>query len=671
VPLDTSATSSSHPSLRPAIRALRPAVWWTLGVIFFVLIAIGPPIVALARAGIAAQGAQTALRAAVDHVARRDMDAASLALMEARTSLTDAREALKGIGFWRDMPGIGTQVRALENAASAGASTVDAMADLFHVATDVLDAASSISAATGELVNPVEAHRSFNSLTADEKRAILARLDRSLPDIRAAQAKVTVALDRWNQIPQGQLFAPLKKAFQPVADNLPKLKRSLDEAVPLLEILIPFAGFPEPAEFLIVLQNDDEMRATGGFIGTWGILSVDGGDLKQFAFSDVYTLDNPASGVWKEVPPAPLRDRLGVAAWFFRDANWSPDFPTSAARLSDFYVREVYAGTGMKVKTPDGVIALNAPLFAGLLGVTGPITVDGVTFDANNFFEKLEYEVEQAFLQKGITQDKRKDILLKLGDVMLERLTSLPASRWPDLLDLLTRSLTDKDVQMYARNPALQERFDAFGWSGRAKPTNGDFVWVIDSNLAALKTDGIMQKRIRYTLDAKDPERPVATVTLTYSNNGPTIGTDYRYTRYRDYVRLYVPEGSELIEVNGAMRDDRYRTGGRVVPGAVDAYKELGKTVYGAFWSIEPKTTQEITFRYRLPQSVRDQLVENTYHLDIPKQSGNDDMALTLDLQFGKNIKRAMPAEESDQFGNATYLLESDLAQDREFNITF
>jgi hypothetical protein len=646
--------------------------WIVLIVVVAIIAATAPAVYALIRAGWAAQSAKILLERAVSEVQDGDAEGAVATLGDAKDQLGDARDALKGTGFWRDAPGVGTQVRALEDAASAGASTVDGVRDIFQVISGLLDAASSVSVATGELVNPVEAHRSFNDLTPEEKRSMLAKLDRSLPDIREAQAKVAVALSTWNRIPQNQLYAPIRKAFQPVADNLPRLKKTLDEAVPLLEAFIPLAGYPEPADYLVVLQNSDEIRATGGFLGTVGTLKVDGGDLKQFAFSDVYSLDNPASGNWNEVPPAPIRDRLGVPKWFFRDSNWSPDFPTSAQKMSDFYVHELKAGLHVDVPPPSGVIAMNAPFFEELLRITGPITVDGVTFNAENFFETLEYEVEQAFLNKGISVDQRKQILVKLGDALIDKVMSLPARQWPELLDLTTDALDHKQIQIYARDPELLKRLDAFEWTGRAKPTNGDFLWVIDSNLAALKTDGIMDKGITYKVDATNPARVVATVTLKYTNNGPGIGKDYRYTRYRDYVRLYVPDGSTLVDVKGAMKDDRYRTGGRFVAGPVDVYKELGKTVFGAFWSIEPKNTQEITFTYVLPAEVGERITgKGVYHLDIPAQSGNEKTDLTLDLRFGKNLKSAVPGEESEQHGDANYRVESITSEDRSFEVTF
>jgi hypothetical protein len=645
--------------------------WVILAIIVIIVALTGPALVALARAGIAVQSARTSLAGAVAHAEKSEFNDASADLGAAQRSLAVARDVLNGTGFWRDIPGIGTQIRAIQDAASAGSATLDGVHDLVNVASSVLDAASRANAVTGELVNPVDAHRTFKDLTAEEKRSILAKLNSQVPEIRVAQAKINVALDTWSHIPQNSLFGPLRTALKPIADNLPRLKQSLDEALPLLETLIPLAGYPKPADYIVVLQNSQELRATGGFLGTVGTLEVDGGDLKTFAFGDVYNLDNPASGKWKEVPPDPIKQRLGVPAWYFRDANWSPDFPTSAEKLMDFYVREIYTGTGKTVPKPGGVIALNPPFFQLLLRMTGPITIDGFTFDANNFFDQLEYQVEVGYLSKGtIPQSQRKEIVAKLGDALLAKLTELPASRWPDLLDLATQSLERKQIQVYSSDPELLKRLDAFGWTGRTKATNGDFLQVIDSNLAGLKTDGVMVKRVKYQVDATDPYRPVATVTLSYTNNAPGL-SDFRYSRYRDYVRVYVPEGSQLIDSQGAMKDDRYKTGGRFTPGPVDVYKDLGKTVFGAFWSIEPKATQEITFTYVLPQVVRDGLQDSKYRLDWPKQSGVDEAALTLNLKFGKKLQHATPPEASTEFGDANYRVTTDSLTDRTFQISF
>ena len=175
---------------------------------------------------------------------------------------------------------------------------------------------------------------------------------------------------------------------------------------------------------------------------------------------------------------------------------------------------------------------------------------------------------------------------------------------------------------------------------------------MVDANLAALKTDGVMEKRVLYQLDGRDPAHPRATVTLTYRNTNRSIS--WRYTRYRDYVRIYVPEGSRLIGSSGAMLNDKTKTGGRVVEGVVDVMHDLGKTVFGAFWAVEPGETRTLSFTYELPPSVMTSLVSDKYTLLVQRQPGSLS-ALTLDLNFGKNILSAIPAEQKHFFGDARY----------------
>jgi hypothetical protein len=656
-------------------------LWSFIALIMAVVALTAPAVVALTRAGASVYMAKSAIERMADVMKDRDIDRATAELDTAYEHLVDARRAVKGTGFWRDVPMIGTQIRALEDAASAGAETLDGVRGVLAVAADLLDVALEAGDLAGDVDVEIGEGRSFEDLTPEEKRNIFARLSQALPEMRVAQAKIDVALETWNRIPQNELIAPLRRALQPVAEGLPVLKRSMDEAIPLLEVFIPLAGYPEPGNWVVILQNTDEIRPTGGFIGTVGTLQVDSGEINEdtFSFVDVYAIDMPAAERgWNEVPPTPIAERMGVNRLFLRDVNWSPDFPTSAARIADFFVREVELGTGVRPPEPSGVIAINPPLFEELIRITGPITVnDGVediTFDADSFFDVLEYEVEVGFLKKGIPRSERKALVQKVGNELLSRLTKLPASKWPGLLDLLTERFRREQILIYAKDPELMARLDASGWTGRTLPTDDDYLMVIDANLAALKTDAVVDKRVSYKLDARDPSNIMATVTLSYTNNAPGLADpndpiNFKFTRYRSYTRLYVPEGAELISSSGAMADDRYRTGGVFRAGRVDVMKELGKTVFGAFWSIEPRTTQELSFTYRLPASVADRLRADSYKLDWQKQSGNDKATLTLDLAFGTNLMSADPPEESEEWGDASYRLQTDSMIDRSFEI--
>lgn len=680
------APPKAGPIKDKAVRKLRKkkpnyTLWIILALIAIVLAVTGPAVLALVRTGASALAAKSSVECMVEAMKDRDIDTASVELDRAHGQLVDAHNAVKGVGFWRDMPTIGTQIRALEDATAAGAEMLDGIRGVFVIAADLMDIASEAGALVGEVDVEIEEGRSFEDLTLEEKREILGRLYRALPEMRIAQAKIDVALETWNRIPQNELIAPLRNALQPIAEGLPVLKRSMDEAIPLLEVFIPLAGYPEPSNWVVLLQNTDEIRATGGFIGTVGTLQMDSGEINKetFKFVDVYSIDFPAADKgWSEPPPLPIKERMGIQNLYLRDANWSPDFPTSAAKMLDFYVREIELGTGVRPPTPTGIIAINPPLFEELMRIVGPITVsDGVediTFEAGTFFDVLEYEVEVGFLKKGIPRPQRKDLVQVVGNELLSKLMKLPASQWPDLLDVLTKRFERDQIIIYATDPDLMARLDAFGWTGRTLPTEGDYLMIIDSNLAALKTDAVVDKDMTYKLDARDPDNLTAMVTLSYSNNAPGLADpndplNYKFTRYRSYTRIYVPEGAELISSSGAMADDRYRTGGVFRAGRVDVMKELGKTVFGAFWSIEPQTTQELSFTYRLPASVSERIKNNAYRLDWQKQSGNDEATLTLNLEFGKKVMSATPPEGELKWGDAAYRMSTDSMLDRSFEV--
>lgn len=666
--------AASHPA--PAPRPSKPRkdrrkLWIILGVVAFLIISLIPAGIALTRAGVAALAAKRAVQDAQTHLKALDVTSASDDLTRAQDSLSDARTALQGVGFWRDMPVVGTQLRALEDAASAGQGTLDSAVDVLRLVSTVVDALRGGTEAVANTGTGIAPTRSFTDLSIAEKRDLLRRLNAELPQLRLARDKMDLALAYWNRVPQDKLAGPVRDALKPLADTIPQLQKSLNEIVPIIEVVVPMAGYPNPHRYLLALQNSSELRPGGGFIGTIGTMTWDAGELSEFLFTDVYNVDNPVSGVWKETPPAPIQKYLGLSNWFLRDANWSPDFSVSGERILDFYTREVQLQLHAPLPHPPTTyIALEPGFFANLLRLTGPIAADGDTFTADNFFDKLEHKVEVEWHQRGIPVEKRKEIISKLGDDLAKKLFALPASRWPEILDLVTLSLERKQIVVYSREADLQALFDTRGWSGRTRPTAGDFLWVVDANLAALKTDLVMKKTIAYRLDATNPAGPTATVTLRYQNAPPPTG-DYRFTRYRTYTRVYVPEGSQLISSNGAMKDDLNKTGGKMIPGTVDVFNELGKTVFGAFWSIEPGKIGELSFTYRLPSDVATKISQGSYRMDWMKQVGIDNARLTLDLLFGKKLKTATPSEDPKQWGDSKYELQMDSLVDRQFEMTF
>jgi len=105
--------------------------------------------------------------------------------------------------------------------------------------------------------------------------------------------------------------------------------------------------------------------------------------------------------------------------------------------------------------------------------------------------------------------------------------------------------------------------------------------------------------------------------------------------------------------------------------GTTDIGVELNRQWFGAFISIEPGKKDSLIFEYYLPKEIKEQIDKGQYDLSIQKQLGTIDHTLTLDLDFAKNIIKAVPAENSDDWGDNFYKIKTDLTVDRYFVVNF
>lgn len=578
------------------------------------------------------------------------LSSGSFDIGEARLRATQAEIAalstrLDDSSWYEFIPLVGSEYRVTRERLRGVEQALQGMITLTNVAGSVSETYTSILVSHDA---SVAGSASWASLSRDERRQVFSTWAQESARLHESRDHLSAALTEFQRA--GGLDAPfLPAAFRSFMNTVPLWHDRLVQVFSALDLFGPLAGYPQPKTYLVVLQNADEMRPSGGFVGVIGEVRVDAGSVEKMEFGDVYALDKLVEGKWSDVPPAVLNRELGTKAWYLRDQNWSPDFPTTARSLASAYVRERSVAIPGYAGSVDGVIALEPRLFRAILERTGPLVVDGVTYSADTFFDQLQYQVEQGFLQNGVGVDHRKEIVAHLGTALFAKLMSEPRDRWLGWFDLVFASLTQKDIQIWMRDPSLQALLDARGWNGRAMAATQDYLWVVDANLAALKTDGMMDKHIQYTLDAHDPNRPLATVTLTYTNNTKQI--DWRYTRYRDYVRVYVPDGSEFVSSDA--------------PGSVDVMHELGKTAFGAFWVIEPRQTKSITFTYALPKGL---LQPGAYTLLVQRQAGARH-ALTLDLSFGKKVVRAYPSERSADQGDDRYTVTQPIERDQLFSV--
>lgn len=628
---------------------LKGVSWPILLLVTLVIVVLILPVLygsALASSG--AIKARAALKRLPERVTALDFAGAKADLNVAESGLSDVQKGFKAFGAWRYSPWIGTRVQSLESVGRVGASAVSGARELVQVAEEINDALNEATL-PGQVIG---SNRSYQDLTREERKALMTKLYELLPKLRLAREKIAIASDAWARIPQDALLSPVRNAVAPYANRLAEADTALKSAVDVLEWMVPLSGIPDKKSYLVLLQNSDELRPTGGFIGNIGVVSVDAGHLESFEFEDVYELDQSVVGKWNEPLPTGLAGQFSNQILYLRDANWSPDVPSSAAKIMDFYERENQLGRG-KTASIDGVIFLTPEIFKGLLRLTGPITIEGRVFDETNFFDKLQFDVELGFLYENKPVAQRKEIVKQVGDQLIDRLMHLPASSWPQLLSVVTDSLNKGDMIVSVKDKAVQDVIDRRGWSGRTLVTDKDYLWIIDANINAQKTDGITDKLATYAVTQDASGNLIATVKLTYRNNAQKA--DWRYTRYRSYTRVYVPEGSEFISASGC---------------APEVYKELGKQVFGCHWAVEMKSSNSLSFTYKLPPRILEQVNKGEYQLLAQKQPGSK-RELTLDLSFGKKITDAAPPEDRVEWGDLFYRYTKFWDLTRHFTITF
>ena len=416
-------------------------------------------------------------------------------------------------------------------------------------------------------------------------------------------------------------------------------------------------GFGTPRTYLLLLENNTELRPGGGYIGSYAIVTLDKGKSQVRVLEDSAAVDKATPPGVGEVPQ-PLKTYLGVPSWYFRDANWSPDFPTSARDVLKAYRR---AG-GAYADDIDVVAAVTPTVLEEVLRIVGPITVQGKIFTAENVVEKLQYEVEYAYVDQGLKEEDRKSILSPFFETLL-RVGARRFFSSPDVFQTLGERMVDeKQFLAFSEIPAFAELIHAYHAGGEVTTTTpGDYVLWVDANVGALKTDHAIRRRLSYDIEPYGNGQYRATVAMAYRH----VGTfDWRTTRYQTYARVYVPPGAEFVSVEG-----KGRAGKAIARSDVATGEELGKRWYGTFFSVEPGETKELVFRYILPAQVVAQVRSGVYQLLVQKQPGVVPHGLTLRLNFGTSILGAVPPEEKDEWGDTAYTLQTTLAKDLPFQV--
>ncbi len=299
-------------------------------------------------------------------------------------------------------------------------------------------------------------------------------------------------------------------------------------------------GFNKGKNYLIIFQNNNELRPTGGFISAYGLLNLSNGSYK-FEFADSYKLESV-----ENLSPAPqpfvelLKDDTKFKGWYFRDGNFNVDFPTSAKDLEKLYKEQ----SGNTAISFDGVFAVNFELLEDLANIYN-IEVQDKKLDKQNLFSLLEHEVKNIDIHNVEMLTNRKNILKELVDKLINEI-SKSISKYDDFFEIIDTGLNEKKILLFFKNPEIQKIAEEKNWSGSFNSRNyKNFIYPNIANIGGRKAYRYVRKTHKYFVSFD--ENGLGKV--KYIINLEHLGTkNLNSDIYKAYLRVFVPTDEGYFE---------------------------------------------------------------------------------------------------------------------------
>lgn len=542
----------------------------------------------------------------------------------------------------------------------------------------LLQIGETVAVLGNDLVNLTSEFKTKDSATITERISFVQQnLSVLLPKLQNVQINLNKI--RIEAIPEDkqESFLKIKNYFNIVYSDLEELNRFSTT----MNIIL---GENSLQRYLFVFQNNNEIRPTGGFMGSLALVDIDQGEITN--------MEIPGGGIYylqgqlleNKIAPYPIQ--LINSRWEMQDANWFPDFPTSAEKIRWFY--EHSGGP-----TVDGVLAFNVSIVPKLLEVLGPIEMPeyGKILTPENFVDELQWAVEYEYDHE---ENNPKQIISDMAPKLIEKIFSAQGDKLIEVLQILKTSLNEKDVQMYFRNEAVQNKISSYGWTGEIKQSSRDYLAIIDTNIGGYKTDAYIDQNYEIASEIQKNGEIINTLKITRTHNGSD--NIFGNKSNVDFVRVYVPQGSQLLSATGFSNitstnfdaidktweedEDLLKIQGALWIDPVSKTQvnnEFGKTVFGNWIQTDVGETSEVVIKYKLPFklelknsnnglfNVFNKKQASTFHsLFLQKQSGKQNTTYQVSIKLPDNKKLNWSYPENLDIDNDRINLATSLNED-------
>lgn len=474
---------------------------------------------------------------------------------------------------------------------------------------------------------------SFMGGTAEDRIVKMVQtLEKITPEIDKVADKVNTAETAISQIdpkryPESFRGIGIRNRIIQAQNTVKEVQLAVTDAKPLIKVLPQALGYPVGKRYLVIFQNDGEIRPTGGFMTAFAVLHLESGKVRPEKSDDIYGLDRKFG---RRLPaPEPIKKYLPlVNVWHLRDMNLSPDFKVSMATFKENYD-----------KLPgeydvDGIVVLDTEVLKRIVEIIGPIEVAGYgkfTLDEDprcnipQIICELEFIVDKPLATEAT--GRKSAILGPMMQEILTRSMSSGKNQWGNLFTTGINLMQEKHILMYFVNEDLQKAVESFGIAGRIKSYEGDYFHVNDTNFGGAKSNLYVTQEVKQEINTGADGTISKKVTITYTHPEPADDCNLESGGLclsgilRNWFRVYVPKGARLVEGLGSEVE-------------IETNEDLDKTVFEGFFTLRPESRTKIILTYELPNQYQQ---DQAYKMLIQKQPGTKAWKYTI--SFNGEVK--------------------------------
>lgn len=491
--------------------------------------------------------------------------------------------------------------------------------------------------------------------TTREYSEYLKQIEKNKPLLTKSSQDIILSLQMIENIDTSVFPQFLQGSIADLKITTQQISTIVEPAREIVNFLPAALGLEERQYYLLLLQNPGELRSTGGWISSYAVISIEGGQIREIYVDDVYNLEGQLRSQGKfYMAPEKMQQALQIKNWSLSLSNWETDFDQSA-QSAEFFFKQ--AG---EIDEFDGVISINISFIQRLLDTWGGIELpnEKEVITSENIYDKI-FELHSEFAPG---ESVKSEFLSKLAQEAITKLLSSDFAEYKKISEALLESLYQKDILLYMKNQEANRYFAQMNWDGDFGIEYLSSPSIVEWNWGANKANLFIRRNEDLKINIQSEQ--IMTYEYSVSSQNTSDSKAYPEGDYVNYARIYLPENASISSVAG-FDNSSYTT-----------YYSQGFLIIAGYQTVPIMTTKNLTVTYSLTQLPDQSYFPITYSgniikLDLVhfKQPGLLNSSINTEITYPENWN-AIKYEGLNKVSNFLSV-KNEFTEDQRFEIEF